>query len=32
MSKIGAWLNYSIPLTKLANFFVWPHEAVVKKN
>ena len=32
MSKIGAQLNYTIPLTKLANFIVWPHEAVVKKN
>ena len=32
MSKIGARLNYTIPLTKLANFIVWPHEAVVKKT
>ena len=32
MSKIGARLNYTIPLNKLANFIVWPHEAVVEKT
>ena len=32
MSKIGARLNYTIPLTKLAYFIVWSHEAVVKKE